>query len=91
MTTLKERTELKEGEPHPAAYSAKAWLSDYLSTGTNAPILKESLASCAIENNRLAEICSETLDRLLTGKPVSDRYLLGLAWFVRNNIEGKHE
>lgn len=70
--------ELKLGEPHPAAFMAKAWIESM-------PLAKramwqESFASCAIEGNRLGEICSETLNRLWTGKPVSDRYLLGLAW-----------
>ena len=41
---------------------------------------QEAFSSCAIEGNRLAEVCSETLRRLLIGEPVSDRYVLGLAW-----------
>ena len=48
----------------------------------------ESLSSCAIENNRLAEILAETLHRVMTGEKVSDRYLLGLAWFLKEH-EGK--
>jgi hypothetical protein len=42
----------------------------------------EAFASCAIEGNRLAEVCSETLNRLLNSQPVSDRYILGLAFTV---------
>jgi len=45
--------------------------------------------SCAIESNRLAEVCSGTLHRLMTQQPVSDRYILGLAWAVRSTREGK--
>ena len=50
----------------------------------------EAFSSCAIEGNRLAEICSETLDRLLKSEPVSDRYLLGLAWAMRSVIDDYH-
>jgi hypothetical protein len=28
---------------------------------------------------------AETLDRLLKGEPVSDRYLLGLAWTIKGS------
>ncbi len=42
-----------------------------------------SFASDAIEGNRLAEICGETLRRVIAGEPVSDRYLLGLCWTLR--------
>jgi S-adenosylmethionine:diacylglycerol 3-amino-3-carboxypropyl transferase len=79
--------ELEVGEPHPAADSALHYLAKvgYF----NLIMWQESFASCAIEGNRLAEICSETLDRLINGKPVSDRYLLGLAWVIRNNTNDK--
>ena len=43
----------------------------------------ESMASCAIEGNRAAEICLSTYNRLEKGEPVSDRYILGPAWFIR--------
>lgn len=55
----------------------------------NTMLLQESLASTALSGNRSAEIMSETLRRLLNGEPVSDRYLLGLAWFLRNWKDGK--
>ncbi len=50
---------------------------------------QEAFASCAIEGNRLAEVCSGTLHRLMTQQPVSDRYILGLAWAVRSMRERK--
>ena len=43
--------------------------------------------SLALEGNRLAEMCSETLRRLLAKEPVSDRYLLGLVWTIRDMEE----
>lgn len=80
---LMAKYELFPGEPHPAALAAMAYLQKIplheLFTWT------EAFASLAIENNRLAEICLSTLDRLLIGKPVSDRYLLGLAWTIRSD------
>jgi len=75
------RGDIKEGEHHPAADSALTYLN---SLGLEKLLLwQESFSSCAIEGNRLAEICSETLNRLLTHQPVSDRYLLGLAWTIK--------
>jgi len=74
------RGTLSDKEPHPAANSAM----EYISGMDVKDMVKwlESFASCAIEGNRLAEICSETLHRLMQGKPVSDRYVLGLAWTI---------
>lgn len=74
----KTRGEIKDGEYHPAADSAMRYIKQM--NFKDLVMWKESFASCAIEGNRLAEICSETLDRLTMGQPVSDRYLLGLAW-----------
>ena len=77
--------ELLPGEPHPAALAAMAYLKKIPLHELFA--WNESFASLAIENNRLAEICLSTLERLLSGKPVSDRYLLGLAWTIRGDRE----
>ena len=77
---------LKEGEFHPAASNAMRYIR---SLGI-LELLKweESFCSCAIEGNRLAEICAETLNRIINNQPVSDRYLLGLAWTIK---EGENE
>ena len=75
-----DRTELKPNEPHPAVNSALIYISQKL----NDPLLLESLASCAIESNRLAEICLGTINRIKNKQPISDRYLLGLAWFLKS-------
>ena len=81
-----DRTELKPGEPHPAAQSAIRYVLSKIT-----PMLIESLASCAIENNRMAEICLGTINRIKENKPVSDRYVLGLAWFLKEMEELKNE
>jgi hypothetical protein len=67
-------------EHHPAAYSAM----EYIRNMDMQELLKcrEAFASTAIEGNRLSEVCGETLQRLIDSEPVSDRYLLGLAWTV---------
>jgi hypothetical protein len=72
--------ELGLSEPHPASIDAMHWVR----TVPLSELWKwqETFASEAIEGNRLAEICGETLNRLLNNKPVSDRYLLGLAWVI---------
>jgi len=74
-------------EPHPAASIAL----DYIRTIPYLELFKiqEALCSCAIEGNRLGEICGESLRRFLHSEPVSDRYLLGLAWFLFTIFEQK--
>jgi hypothetical protein len=72
---------LKETEFHPAAENAFEWLKEKLiSDIPRAMRIKESFASAALSGNRLAEICLETLRRILEGEVVSDRYVLGLCW-----------
>lgn len=78
---MSDKGTLKIGEFHPAARSAMAYVKTY---GLK---YMEPFASCAIEGNRHAEICLETLERVFSGEPVSDRYLLGLAWTIKE-MEG---
>lgn len=75
------RCTLDVGEPHPSSHSALSWISRL--GMQQLAMAQESYSSCAIEGNRHAEICSETLRRLMNSEPVSDRYLLGLAWSLR--------
>ncbi len=77
-----KRGELKIGEPHPSTYSAM----EYVKSLGFEELLRwqESFSSCAIEGNRIGEICAETLRRIMDHEPVSDRYLLGLAWMMRD-------
>ena len=79
------RSELNPTEFHPAALSAMKFINS-LSLEEKSRWL-ESFSSCAIEGNRLGEICAETLNRAMTGQKVSDRYLLGLAWTIKNGME----
>ena len=76
-----DRGTLKETEPHPSAMSALEYLQSL--SFTELSTWQESFSSCAIEGNRLAEVCSETLHRLMNKQPVSDRYVLGLAWTIK--------
>lgn len=83
------RGTLGEKEPHPAIESAKRYLFSlnfqewykYL----------EAFSSCAIEGNRFAEVCAETLNRLLNKQGVSDRYFLGLVWAIRDLKESDNQ
>jgi len=74
---MKEMT-LEIGEPHPMAHNALLYIK------VNMSLLDvEALASTALAGNRTAEICLSTYNRLLANKSVSDRYVLGLAWFLK--------
>jgi hypothetical protein len=77
---MEERGTLKIGEPHPSVEFAKEIIFKHLA---HQPHIQEALSSCAIGGNRFAEICGETLRRLLNHEPVSDRYLMGLALFLQ--------
>ena len=72
--------ELKPGEPHPVSFMARSWIAKLDPEGLG--VTQLALANAALSGNRSAQICSETLDRLLRGDTVSDRYVLGLAWFL---------
>jgi len=76
------RGTLQEGEPHPAAMDALGFVRSI--PFEKQCLLQGALSSCAIEGNRMAEICSETFRRVVENKPVSDRYILGLAWYLKN-------
>lgn len=78
---------LHEGEFHPIAPIAMQWFHEWkLLQGFHYMTVREAIASTALSGNRLAEICNSTLDRLDVGETVSDRYLLGLCWFLRDNF-----
>lgn len=52
-------------------------------------ITLEALASSALSGSRLAQVCLGTLERLEKGQPVSDRYLLGLCWFLKEMLDNE--
>jgi len=77
---------LKEDEYHPSADDAMHWFNKFVSTEPEKWFkMKESIFSSALSGNRLAEIMSSTISRIDEGLPVSDRYLLGLTWFLIRN------
>jgi len=73
------------GEPHPAAFVAQQFIADL--PPAKLAVWQEAFASCSIENNRSGQICGETLRRLMNGEPVSDRYILGLAFTIKEGQE----
>lgn len=79
---------LKLKEPHPMARSALIWIAKNF-TLQELMMQLEALSSCAIEGNRLGQICAETLSRVIYKKGVSDRYLLGLAWYLKGVKENE--
>ena len=84
---MNDRSTIREGEHHPAADLALKKINDM--PYQELIMWQASFSSCAIEGNRLAEICSGTISRLIDGEPVSDRYLLGLAWVMFHKKEEK--
>lgn len=73
-----------EGEYHPAADSAMVWYRNWRDEDAHRYMVTlESFASTSLSGNRMAEICYETLERLRKGEGVSDRYLLGLCWTLK--------
>ena len=69
-------------EPHPASFGALM----YIRTIPVEELMKlqEAFASLGLSGDRTGEVCSETLKRVIDGSPVSDRYVLGLAWFIKD-------
>ena len=80
---------LREDEYHGAADSAMAFWNN-LSLEKKMMWI-ESFASTALSGNRTSEICMSTIHRLQAGEPVSDRYLLGLMWIIRDGEDNKVE
>jgi len=80
---MNKRGTLDVQEPHPAVDTARIWWAKNMTSEKQA-IYLESFSSCAIERNRLAEICVETLRRWMNNEGVSDRYFLGLVWTIRD-------
>ena len=75
---------LSVGEFHPSTHIAMEYVNNNLDL-----ILIESIASTALSGNRSAELALGTIKRLQNKEPVSDRYLMGLAWFLYSINQGK--
>jgi len=71
-------TELKQGEHHPTTKSALRYIQSR--SPQDLIIFREACASCSIEGNRMSEILGDTIDRILKGQPVGERYVLALAF-----------
>lgn len=88
---VQDNTTLGDKEPHPSARIAYVWFHESIVKDPMKYIqLKEAISSTALSGNRLAQICFGTMQRLEDGQPVSDRYLLGLCWFMRDLMEEKY-
>lgn len=78
---VEERGTLKPGEYHPGADIAMTYIRAFLAKHDGGMTL-EALSSVGLSGCRSSEICAETLRRVLFQEAVSDRYLMGLAWFL---------
>ncbi len=81
MNPTDDRLCCRPNEAHPVAYDAAAMLQS-LGREWLEERLVPMLAEPAQAGDRSALIMGETLRRYLCGEPVSDRYILGLAFFV---------
>ena len=81
---------LNLGEFHPSATSAMSFVKRW-SCDPDSFFTKEAIASNAMSGSRHCQICFETLTRIDNNEPVSDRYLLGLAWFLKELEELKRD
>lgn len=85
----KQMGTLKIGEFHPAAHIAMEYIKSYLLVNDPLKIL-ESLEFMSLAGNRMAEVCAETLSRYIHKWPVSDRYIMGLAWVLYSMRDDKN-
>jgi hypothetical protein len=76
-------SEIRSDEFHPASRSAYRWLKGFMVTNSeDYRKYKLAIEMAAESGNRQAQICLGTINRLKYSQPVSDRYLLGLAWTI---------
>lgn len=80
---MSDPSEIKADEFHPAARQAYRWLKGFMVTNpADYSRCMLALSMAAVGDNRQAQICMGTVERLRTSQPVSDRYLLGLCWTI---------
>lgn len=85
---IEDITTIKDGEYHPSADNTLQWYKEFIISDIKRWFrIKESIASTSLSGNRLSEILMGTINRLENKEPVSDRYLLGLCWFLIVNFE----
>lgn len=81
-------TELAEDEIHPVAGNCLEYIRAIPPEMLDR--YRRTFALEAKDGNRLAQVCEGTLNRLLSKQPVSDRYLMGLAWTLRDLVMLSH-
>jgi hypothetical protein len=82
------RGELKPAEVHPVAYHCLTYLQRiFKERPFLSACLSHTYSTTAIESNRIGEVCGETLRRYLKGEALGDRYIIALAWSIKDIIE----
>lgn len=79
--------ELAPTENHPAAHEAFHFIKTL--DPNDLMMWRENFASMALAGNRTAEVCHHTLERIMEGKGVGERYVLGLAWVIKKGTPTK--
>ena len=77
-----EEATLKEGKYHHGARIALAYIEERQKNAIDWNVIVGALSLTALSGNRTSDICLSTIERLRKGEPVSDRYLMGLAWII---------
>lgn len=84
---MNEEYSLSESETHPAAEMAMEWFRDYQANCTEQWLAaRGGIVTAAASGDSPARIMLSTIARLENGDPVSDRYLLGLCWVLRDSL-----
>ena len=71
---------LNSDEPHPAYITALNFLNS-IPIG-EFPKIKEFMEKNSKDGVKIGEVCVWAIDRFMTGKPLTDRHILGLAWTI---------
>lgn len=77
------KVELEIGENHPMTPFAMRYIKANIT-----PIYIEAISSLALSGDRAAAMCLHTYTLIEKGKPVGERCVLGLAWYVKELVDG---
>lgn len=80
-TIIPDPGTLAEGETHPVAISALKWINAI--PISQLALFQEAFDSTALSGDRASALCGETLNRILRGVNVGERYVLALAFTLR--------
>lgn len=79
---------LKQDELHPAAQVAMEYVNKFITDNIRETILMlEAFENMSHSGDRLSIVCHESLRKVINCESIGERYLLGLAWTMRDMYE----